>query len=62
MTNPHTSAHSAHHAASSNASSSGSSTSGRGLVAVILAAGKGTRMQSDLPKVMHHAVGRPMVH
>jgi bifunctional UDP-N-acetylglucosamine pyrophosphorylase/glucosamine-1-phosphate N-acetyltransferase len=29
---------------------------------VILAAGKGTRMQSDLPKVMHHAVGRPMVH
>lgn len=34
----------------------------RGLVAVILAAGKGTRMQSDLPKVMHHAVGRPMVH
>jgi bifunctional UDP-N-acetylglucosamine pyrophosphorylase/glucosamine-1-phosphate N-acetyltransferase len=34
----------------------------RGLVAVILAAGKGTRMQSDLPKVMHHALGRPMVH
>ncbi|MEY3027262.1 MAG: Bifunctional protein GlmU [Planctomycetota bacterium] len=35
--------------------------SGRGLVAVILAAGKGTRMQSDLPKVMHPAMGRPMV-
>lgn len=33
----------------------------RGLVAVILAAGKGTRMKSDLPKVMHHAMGRPMV-
>jgi bifunctional UDP-N-acetylglucosamine pyrophosphorylase/glucosamine-1-phosphate N-acetyltransferase len=30
--------------------------------AVILAAGKGTRMQSDLPKVMHEACGRPMVH
>jgi bifunctional UDP-N-acetylglucosamine pyrophosphorylase/glucosamine-1-phosphate N-acetyltransferase len=36
--------------------------SSRGLVAVVLAAGKGTRMQSDLPKVMHHALGRPMVH
>ena len=30
--------------------------------AVILAAGKGTRMQSDLPKVMHEVQGRPMVH
>ncbi|NBQ13866.1 MAG: hypothetical protein EBU31_04485 [Proteobacteria bacterium] len=28
---------------------------------VILAAGKGTRMKSDLPKVMHPAAGRPMV-
>lgn len=30
-------------------------------VAVILAAGKGTRMQSDLPKVCHPIGGRPMV-
>ncbi|GAB4546707.1 MAG: NTP transferase domain-containing protein [Phycisphaerales bacterium] len=29
--------------------------------AVILAAGKGTRMQSDLPKVAHEVAGAPMV-
>ncbi|OZB13265.1 MAG: bifunctional N-acetylglucosamine-1-phosphate uridyltransferase/glucosamine-1-phosphate acetyltransferase, partial [Hyphomonas sp. 34-62-18] len=29
--------------------------------AVILAAGKGTRMKSPLPKVMHAVAGRPMV-
>ncbi len=30
-------------------------------VAIILAAGMGTRMKSELPKVMHSACGRPMV-
>ena len=31
------------------------------LVAVILAAGKGTMMKSRLPKVLHKVGGRPMV-
>lgn len=39
----------------------GSSNSSNRLEAVILAAGKGTRMQSDLPKVCHPVGGRPMV-
>lgn len=29
---------------------------------VVLAAGKGTRMYSDLPKVMHHVAGTPMIN
>ncbi len=31
------------------------------VAAVLLAAGKGTRMQSDLPKVLHEVAGRPMI-
>lgn len=33
----------------------------RPLLAVVLAAGKGTRMQSDLPKVLHKVAGRSML-
>ena len=32
-----------------------------GAMAVILAAGKSTRMKSALPKVLHHVCGRPMI-
>ncbi len=31
------------------------------LTAVVLAAGQGTRMRSDLPKVLHELCGRPLV-
>ncbi len=34
---------------------------GRPRVAVVLAAGKGTRMVSRLPKVLHRAAGRPLL-
>jgi bifunctional N-acetylglucosamine-1-phosphate-uridyltransferase/glucosamine-1-phosphate-acetyltransferase GlmU-like protein len=27
----------------------------------VLAAGKGTRMKSELPKVLHHAAGLPLI-
>ncbi len=32
------------------------------LAAVVLAAGQGTRMKSNLPKVLHPLAGRPLVH
>jgi bifunctional UDP-N-acetylglucosamine pyrophosphorylase/glucosamine-1-phosphate N-acetyltransferase len=32
-----------------------------GSMAIILAAGKSTRMKSALPKVLHNVCGRPMI-
>lgn len=39
-----------------------SGSSQRSIAAVVLAAGKGERMHSELPKVMHKACNRPLVH
>ncbi len=33
----------------------------KNIIAVILAAGRGTRMKSDTPKVMHSLLGKPMI-
>lgn len=33
----------------------------KNIAAVVLAGGKGTRMQADLPKVLHHIIDRPMI-
>ena len=33
----------------------------REAVAIILAAGRGTRMKSDIPKVLHHIMGKPVI-
>lgn len=32
------------------------------LCVIVMAAGQGKRMKSDLPKVLHEALGRPMIH
>lgn len=41
--------------------STGTSTGGRDLAAIILAAGKSTRMKTEKPKVLHELCGRPML-
>ena len=43
------------------AASSSTPSSGAPLRVVVMAAGKGTRMKSRLPKVLHRLVGRPLV-
>lgn len=44
------------------ASSSGGWASRSGATAIVMAAGKGTRMKSELPKVLFPVLGRPMIH
>ena len=34
----------------------------KSVMAIVLAAGKGTRFNSDRPKVLHHINNKPMVH
>ena len=34
----------------------------KSLAAIVLAAGKGTRVKSDLPKVLHRVAGKPMIN
>jgi bifunctional UDP-N-acetylglucosamine pyrophosphorylase/glucosamine-1-phosphate N-acetyltransferase len=40
----------------------GTGDAGKSTMAVVLAGGRGTRMQSDLPKVLFPVHGRPMIH
>jgi bifunctional UDP-N-acetylglucosamine pyrophosphorylase/glucosamine-1-phosphate N-acetyltransferase len=46
---------------SSDKHSSPDTTAGRRLAVVVMAAGLGTRMKSDLPKVLHPVCGRPLL-
>jgi bifunctional UDP-N-acetylglucosamine pyrophosphorylase / glucosamine-1-phosphate N-acetyltransferase len=46
----------------SNDHAAGASRPSGGPAAVVLAAGKGTRMNSELPKVLFPVLGRPMIH